>query len=82
MTNLQKVKIEGKEYTVVDSIQNLRAEDSFIQNKNKLDMYRGNGEARKYVGSYTGDNSTALRDFFAARYCLRCSRILASSANG
>lgn len=64
VTNLQKVKIEGKEYTVIDSIQNLRAEDSFIQNKNKLDMYRGNGEARKYVGSYTGDNSTALRDFF------------------
>ena len=60
----QKIKIEGNEYFVVDSIQDLRAEDSFIYRKNKLAMYGGSGEARKYVGSYTGSKGEALSNFF------------------
>jgi putative restriction endonuclease len=64
MENFQKIKIEEKEYFIIDSIQNLRAEDSFIYNKNKLALYSGKGEARKYVGSYLGKNGERLSDFF------------------
>lgn len=64
MGNFQKIKIDGNEYYIVDSIQNLRAEDSFIHRKNKLKMFKGNGESRKYVGSYTGANGDRLSDFF------------------
>ncbi len=64
MSNFQKIKIDDKEYYIVDSIQNLRAEDSFIFRKNKLKSYTGNGEARKYVGSYTGSSGNRLSSFF------------------
>lgn len=64
MNNFQKIKIEGKEFFIIDSIQNLRAEDSFIYRKNKLKMFKGNGESRKYVGSYIGSSGDRLSDFF------------------
>jgi len=64
MNNFQKIKIEGNEYFIIDSIQNLRAEDSFIHRKNKLEIYDGSGEARKYIGSYKGSNGQRLSDFF------------------
>ena len=64
MLNSQKINIEGIEYFIVDSIQNLRAEDSFIFRKNKLSMFKGNGESRKYVGSYTGPPGKRLSNFF------------------
>jgi len=64
MDNFQKIKISGIEYNIIDSIQNLRAEDSFIFRQNKLSLYKGNGEARKYVGSYLGKNGQRLIDFF------------------
>lgn len=64
MNNFQKIKIDGNEYFIIDSIQNLRAEDSFIFRKNKLTMFKGNGESRKYVGSYTGSSGERLSDFF------------------
>ncbi len=64
MDNFQKIKISGLEYHIIDSIQNLRAEDSFIYRKNKLKMFKGNGESRKYVGSYAGKNGERLKDFF------------------
>jgi putative restriction endonuclease len=64
MENFQKIRIEEKEYFIIDAIQNLRAEDSFIHNKNKLAIYDGSGEARKYVGSYLGKNGERLSDFF------------------
>ena len=64
MENFQKIVIDDIEYYIVDSIQNLRAEDSFIYNKNKLALYSGSGEARKYVGSYTGKGGERLNDFF------------------
>ncbi|EKT3963904.1 HNH endonuclease [Flavobacterium psychrophilum] len=64
MENFQKIKIEEKEYFIIDSIQNLRAEDSFIYRKNKLKMFKGNGESRKYVGSYLGASGERLSDFF------------------
>lgn len=57
----QKIKIEDRTYFIIDSIQDMRAEDSFIHNQNKLAMYSGSGEARKYVGSFT---AKALSDFF------------------
>ena len=64
MNNFQKIKIEGQEYYIVDSIQNLRAEDSFIHRKNKLKLFKGSGEARKYIGSYTGNSGEKLKSFF------------------
>lgn len=50
MPDFQRITIENIEYFIVDSIQNLRAEDSFIHRNNKLSVFGGNGEARKYVG--------------------------------
>ena len=41
MDNFQKIKVDGKEYFIIDSIQNLRAEDSFIYRKNKLRCSKG-----------------------------------------
>lgn len=64
MENFQKIHIKGTEYYIVDSIQNLRAEDSFIHRNNKLAVFGGNGEARKYVGSYDGENGERLKSFF------------------
>lgn len=64
MPNYQKIKIDNKEYFIIESIQDLRAEDSFIHNRNKLKIFTGSGEARKYVGSYKGDNLQGLNDFF------------------
>ena len=51
MDNFQKITIGDTEYAIVDSIQNLRAEDSFIVPKNKMQFFDGSGESRKYVGS-------------------------------
>lgn len=64
MQNFQKIHINGINYIIIDSIQNLRAEDSFIHRKNKLATFTGNGEARKYVGSYVGTSGSRLSDFF------------------
>ena len=64
MVDFQKIKIENVEYFIVDSIQDLRAEDSFIQPRNKLEIYGGSGEARKYVGSYNGASGERLSGFF------------------
>lgn len=64
MNNFQKIDIEGEEYLIIDSIQNLRAEDSFIYSKNKLKIYTGNGEARKYIGSYISKSGERISDFF------------------
>ncbi|MCB9034082.1 MAG: HNH endonuclease [Chitinophagales bacterium] len=64
MNNFQKIKIDTNEFYIIDSIQNLRAEDSFIYRKNKLSIYKGNGESRKYVGSYIGSSGDRLCDFF------------------
>ncbi|MGX2950756.1 HNH endonuclease, partial [Ursidibacter sp. B-7004-1] len=67
MQNFQKIHINGINYIIIDSIQNLRAEDSFIHRKNKLAVFNGNGEARKYVGSYVGSSGERLSDFFEYR---------------
>ncbi|OSI16968.1 HNH endonuclease [Neisseria dumasiana] len=64
MLNYQKITIENIEYFIIDSIQNLRAEDSFIHRNNKLSIFGGNGEARKYVGSYIDESGRRLRAFF------------------
>lgn len=64
MSNFQTITIENVEYNIIDSIQNLRAEDSFIHRNNKLSIFGGNGEARKYVGSYDGNSGERLKAFF------------------
>lgn len=64
MDNLQKIKIGGKEFVIIDSIQDYRAEDSFIHRKNKLSEFRGNGESKKHVGTYTGKKGKSLSEFF------------------
>ena len=64
MSEFQKIKVDDIEYFIIDSIQNLRAEDSFIFYKNKLKEFVGNGEARKYIGSYIGQKGKRLSDFF------------------
>ena len=62
---VEKYLLEKKVLTNwFDSIQNLRAEDSFIHRKNKLKSFIGNGEARKYVGSYLSSSGDRLSDFF------------------
>ncbi|MEA4820853.1 MAG: HNH endonuclease, partial [Erysipelotrichales bacterium] len=60
----QKIKIDGIEYFIIDSIQDFRAEDSFIHRTNKLAQFRGNGESKKYIGSYTGDYGVKITEFF------------------
>jgi len=55
MSNFQKIKIDGVEYYIVDSMQDFRAEDSFIHRKNKLLEYKGNGESKKHIGTYNGE---------------------------
>ena len=62
--NFQKIKIEGADYFITDSIQDFRAEDSFIHRKNKLAQYRAHGESKKHVGSYKGESGKKLASFF------------------
>lgn len=64
MENLQKIKIDGKEYIIIDSIQDFRAEDSFIHRKNKLAQFRGNGESKKHIGTYSGEKGEMMSNFF------------------
>ncbi len=64
MEKFQKIKLNNKEYYIIDSMQDFRAEDSFIQNKNKLAQYDGNGEAKKHVGTYSGELGKKISHFF------------------
>jgi len=64
MDNYQKIKIEGVEYFIIDSMQDFRAEDSFIHNDNKLARFNGNGESKKHVGTYKGDLGKKTSAFF------------------
>ena len=64
MPDYQKIKIDEVEYFIVDSIQEFRAEDSFIHRSNKLAQFRGNGESKKHIGSYAGDIGRARSAFF------------------
>lgn len=61
---IQRLRIDGVEYYIVDSIQDFRAEDSFIHRKNKLAQFEGNGEAKKHVGTYAGELGQRLAQFF------------------
>ena len=49
MSDFQKIKIENVEYFIIDSIQDFRAEDSFIHRSNKLAQFDGNGESKNIV---------------------------------
>lgn len=60
----QKIKIGDIEYYIVDSIQDFRAEDSFIHRSNKLAQFDGNGEAKKHVGTYKGEKGQLISKFF------------------
>lgn len=59
----QIIKINGFEYEVLDSYEDYRMEDSFCY-KNKLKEFRGHGEAKKHVGSYSGNTGKKLNDFY------------------
>lgn len=65
MTNLQEIRISNTTYKIIDAMQNFRAEDSFIDKKNKLSRFQGNGEAKKHVGTYNGENKTRISNFFS-----------------
>lgn len=60
----QRILVEGVEYEIVDSIQDFRAEDSFIHRTNKLAQYNGKGESKKHIGSYFGESGDRLSAFF------------------
>ncbi|MEA1916671.1 MAG: HNH endonuclease [Campylobacterota bacterium] len=64
MSEFQKIKINDIEYFIIDSIQDFRAEDSFIHNKNKLAQYGGHGESKKHIGSYKGEIGETMSHFF------------------
>jgi putative restriction endonuclease len=64
MDNFQKIKIDGIEYYIIDSIQDFRAEDSFIHRSNKLAQFDGNGESKKHVGTYKGELGQKISHFF------------------
>ncbi len=64
MADYQKLKIKDVEYNIIDSIQDFRAEDSFIHRSNKLAQFKGNGEAKKHVGTYLGAKGEAISKFF------------------
>ena len=64
METLQKMKINGVEYVILDSIQDFRAEDSFIFRKNKLAQFQGNGESKKHIGTYSGELGEKISKFF------------------
>jgi putative restriction endonuclease len=64
MSDFQKIKIDGIEYYIIDSIQDFRAEDSFIHRSNKLAQFDGNGESKKHVGTYKGQLGQRISNFF------------------
>ncbi|QPH37863.1 HNH endonuclease [Pedobacter endophyticus] len=64
MEDFQKIRIDSVEYNIVDSIQDFRAEDSFIHRSNKLAQFNGNGESKKHVGTYVGTKGEAMSLFF------------------
>ena len=64
MEEYQKIKIDDTEYFIIDSIQDFRAEDSFIHRSNKLAQFDGNGESKKHVGTYKGDLGQRMSNFF------------------
>jgi len=64
MSEHQKIKIDNIEYYIIDSIQDFRAEDSFIHRSNKLAQFDGNGESKKHVGTYKGELGQKLSNFF------------------
>jgi predicted restriction endonuclease len=64
INNFQIIIIDEVQYYIIDSINNLRAEDSFIHPQNKLELGSGAGERRKYVGSFNGESGKKLNKFF------------------
>lgn len=64
MPELQKIKIDQIDYFIVHSIQDFRAEDSFIHRSNKLAQFNGNGESKKHVGAYSGELGRKISNFF------------------
>ena len=64
MTDFQKIKIDEVEYNIIDSIQDFRAEDSFIHRSNKLAHFYGNGESKKHIGSYNKKSGVFRSAFF------------------
>ncbi len=57
---MNKIPINNKTYTAIDSIEKVTMADSFVVRSNKIQS--GNGEAKLYVGQ----NSDFIRDFFGS----------------
>lgn len=64
MKSEQLIRIDGQEFEVIDSYTDYRIEDSFIHRSNKLQEFTGNGESKKYVYSYSGENGKKLSQFY------------------
>ncbi len=64
MAKYQEIKINNVLYNIIDSIQDFRAEDSFIHRSNKLAQFYGNGESKKHVGTYNGEIGQKISNFF------------------
>ncbi len=64
MLEYQVIRIDSIEYKIVDSMQDFRAEDSFIHRSNKLAQFYGNGESKKHVGTYRGEPGQSISNFF------------------
>jgi putative restriction endonuclease len=64
MKKAQRLLIDNKEYFILDQLEPYRIEDSFIHRENKLSSFSGNGEAKKHVGSYSGDSGKRISAFF------------------
>jgi len=64
MENYQKINIDWNEYYIIDTIQNFRAEDSFIHNRNQLSECNWHGESKKHIGTYKGDIWESRSAFF------------------
>lgn len=64
MPDFQTIRVDNILYYIVDSMQDFRAEDSFIHRSNKLAQFEGNGESKKHVGTYVGEKGQLISTFF------------------
>jgi putative restriction endonuclease len=64
MNEFQEIVIDNEHYKIIDSIQDWRVPDSFVHRRLKLNRFKGNGEARLYIGSYKNSKIKRLSNFF------------------
>lgn len=70
-TENNKIDILGKQYTLLDELDNIPIADSFVR-KNKLEGTRGHGEAKLYVGAIQKNNfENFFEDFSGQGFFLK-----------